>query len=149
MNHTHNYNPSPTGVVASATTKPRVSQRCRAFSFASPFVYLFLCLYLVIVVFPLFWLFYSSLKSDQDIFLKPFAIVYLVILGMKAFDVIWLLTNQQPQTDSHVITTRMVQTMFNEFRVGEATALAVLLFLMVLIGSAATMRGLKRDAVEM
>nr|MBA3272369.1 ABC transporter permease subunit [Chthoniobacterales bacterium] len=77
------------------------------------------------------------------------SIVFLVIAGMKAFDVIWLLTNQQPQTDSHVITTRMVQTMFNEFRVGEATALAVLLFLMVLVGSAATLRGLQRESVEM
>ena len=77
------------------------------------------------------------------------SIVFLVIGGMKAFDVIWLLTNQQPQTISHVITTRMVQTMFNEYRVGEATALAVLLFLMVLVGSAATLRGLKSETVEM
>ena len=77
------------------------------------------------------------------------SIVFLVIGGMKAFDVIWLLTNQQPQTASHVITTRMVQTMFMEYRVGEATALAVLLFLMVLVGSAVTLRGLRRETVEM
>ena len=44
---------------------------------------------------------------------------------------------------AHVIATRMVQTMFTEFRVGEAAALAVLLFLMVFIGSAATMTGPK------
>ena len=67
---------------------------------------------------------------------------------MKAFDVIWLLSNQRPQTDAHTIATRMVQTMFTEFRVGEAAALAVLLFLMVFVGSAATMRGLRREAVE-
>ena len=44
---------------------------------------------------------------------------------------IWLLTNQAPTTDNHVIGSRMVQAMFSEFKVGEATAIAVLLFLMV------------------
>jgi len=76
------------------------------------------------------------------------SIVFLVIGGMKAFEIIWLLGNQRPLTNDHVIATRMVQTMFNEFNVGEATALAVLLFLMVFVGSAATMRGLRREAVE-
>jgi ABC-type sugar transport system permease subunit len=77
------------------------------------------------------------------------SVVFLVIGGMKAFEVIWLLTNQRPQTDNHVIATRMVQTMFKEFRVGEAAALAVMLFVMVFIGSAITMRGLRRETVEM
>jgi raffinose/stachyose/melibiose transport system permease protein len=77
------------------------------------------------------------------------SIVFLVIGGMKAFETIWLLTNQRPQTDNHVIATRMIQTMFQEYKVGEATALAVLLFLMVFVGTAATMRGLRRETVEM
>ena len=77
------------------------------------------------------------------------SIVFLVIAGMKAFDTIWLLTNQRPQSDNHVITTRMVQAMFHDFKVGEATALAVLLFLMVFIGSAATLRSLRRETVEL
>ncbi|MEA2734996.1 MAG: N-acetylglucosamine transport system substrate-binding protein [Humisphaera sp.] len=77
------------------------------------------------------------------------SIVFLVIGGMKAFETIWLLTNQRPQTDNHVIATRMIHTMFQEYRVGEATALAVLLFLMVFVGTAATMRGLRRETVEM
>jgi raffinose/stachyose/melibiose transport system permease protein len=77
------------------------------------------------------------------------SIVFLVIGGMKAFEVIWLLGNQRPLTNDHVIATRMVQTMFNEFNVGEATALAVLLFLMVFVGSAATLRGMRRETVEL
>jgi ABC-type glycerol-3-phosphate transport system permease component len=44
----------------------------RRFSLASPFVYALLCAYAVIVIFPLFWLFYSSLKPDREIFLYPF-----------------------------------------------------------------------------
>ena len=77
------------------------------------------------------------------------AVVFLIIGGMKAFEVIWLLTNQRPTTDNHVISTRMVQVMFDEFRVGEATAIAVLLFLMVFFGSSVTLRLMKREAIEM
>ena len=76
------------------------------------------------------------------------SIVFMVIGGMKAFEVIWLLTNQRPTTDTHVIGTRMVQAMFAEFKVGEATAIAVLLFLMVFFGTTATLRAMRREAVE-
>src|SRR5262249_6763486 len=77
------------------------------------------------------------------------SMVFLVIGGMKAFEVIWLLTNQLPTIDEHVISTRMVQTMFNEFKVGEATAIAVILFLMVFLFSAATLRLMRRETVEL
>ncbi len=76
------------------------------------------------------------------------AIVFMVIGGMKAFEVIWLLTNQRPTTGTHVISTRMVQAMFTEFKVGEATAIAVLLFLMVFFGTAVTLRLMQRETVE-
>ncbi|WP_428390094.1 extracellular solute-binding protein [Mucisphaera sp.] len=77
------------------------------------------------------------------------SIVFLVIAGMKAFEVIWLLTNQSPNTQTHVIGTRMVWAMFSEFRVGQAAAIAVLLFIMVFFGTAATLRLMKREAVEL
>lgn len=76
------------------------------------------------------------------------AIVFMIIGGMKAFEVIWLLTNQRPVTETHVIGTQMVQAMFTEFKVGEATAIAVLLFLMVFFGTAATLRLMRRETVE-
>ena len=76
------------------------------------------------------------------------SIVFSIIGGMKAFEGIWLLTNQRPTTETHVIGTRMVQAMFNEFNVGEATAIAVLLFLMVFFGTAATLRLMRRETVE-
>lgn len=47
--------------------------RVRA-SVGSVSVFLTLCVYFVIVIFPLIWLFYSSLKSDRAIFLDPFAL---------------------------------------------------------------------------
>jgi raffinose/stachyose/melibiose transport system permease protein len=76
------------------------------------------------------------------------SLVFIIIGGMKAFEVIWLLTNQQPSSQSHVVSTLMVQTMLQEFRVGEATAIAVLLFLMIFVGTAATLRGMRRETVE-
>lgn len=76
------------------------------------------------------------------------SIVFMVIGGMKAFEGIWLLTNQAPTTQVHVIGTRMVQSMFTEFKVGEATAVAVLLFIMVFLGTAATLRVMRRERVE-
>ncbi len=76
------------------------------------------------------------------------SIVFMVIGGMKAFETIWLMTNQTPTTQVHVIGTRMVQDLFSEFKVGEATAIAVLLFIMVFFGTAATLRAMRRETVE-
>jgi ABC-type sugar transport system permease subunit/ABC-type glycerol-3-phosphate transport system substrate-binding protein len=76
------------------------------------------------------------------------AIVFMVIGGMKAFEVIWLLTNQQPISENHVIGTYMVTSMFSEFKVGQATAIAVILFLIVFFGSIATLRMMQRERVE-
>jgi len=42
----------------------------------------------------------------------------------------------------------MVQAMFSEFKVGEATAIAVILFLIVLFGTIATLRLMRRETVE-
>jgi len=75
--------------------------------------------------------------------------VFLVIGGLNAFEMIWLLTSQDPASGSHTLSTLMVSTMFQEFQIGRATAIAVVMFVLVLVGSAAVMRALKREAVEM
>lgn len=74
--------------------------------------------------------------------------VFLVIAGLNAFEMIWLLTSQDPDTSTHTLGTLMVTSMFKEFSIGRATAIAVTLFVLVLAASAALMRGLKRDTVE-
>ena len=74
--------------------------------------------------------------------------VFIVIGGLNAFELVWLLTSQQPGTSEHTLSTLMVSTMFQEFQVGRATAIAVMMFLFVLVGSMAVMRGLKREVVE-
>ncbi len=74
--------------------------------------------------------------------------VFLVITGLNAFEMIWLLTSQDPTTTAHTLGTLLVATMFKEFAIGRATAIAVVLFVLVFAASAAVMRGLKREAVE-
>ena len=75
--------------------------------------------------------------------------VFMIVGGMKAFESIWLLTNQSPGTNVHVVGTLMLQTMFTQMHVGEATSLAVMMFAIVLVGSVVAMRAMKRDVVEM
>jgi len=74
--------------------------------------------------------------------------VFIVIAGLNAFEMIWLLTSQDPDTSTHTLGTLMVTSMFKEFQVGRATAIAVMLFVLVMAGSAALMRALKREALE-
>jgi raffinose/stachyose/melibiose transport system permease protein len=75
--------------------------------------------------------------------------VFIVVAGLNAFEMIWLLTGQEPLSSSHVLSTLMVTTMFSEFEVGRATAIAVLMFVLVLAGSAVMLRVMRsRDALQ-
>lgn len=73
------------------------------------------------------------------------ALLFALIGGMKAFESIWLLTNQSPTSENHVIGTLMVRSMFVEQRMGQAAALACLLFATVLVFSLLADRALTRD----
>ncbi len=56
---------------------------------ASSAVYVILCAYAVAVVFPMFWLLYSSLKADRDIFLYPFKLPQIGQLHWENFSNAW------------------------------------------------------------
>lgn len=77
------------------------------------------------------------------------ALVFLVIAGLNAFEMIWLLTSQDPDSRSHTLGTLMVTSMFKEFQVGRATAIAVVLLVLVLSGSALLMRLLRREQPDL
>ena len=74
--------------------------------------------------------------------------VFLVISGLNAFEMIWLLTSQDPATANHTLGTLMITSMFKEFQIGRAAAIAVIIFLLVLTASAGVMRGLSREDPE-
>jgi len=75
--------------------------------------------------------------------------VFLVIAGLNAFEMIWLLTSQSPTTASHTLGTLLVVTMFKSLEIGRAAALAVVLFVLVLVGTSVVWRALRREAVEL
>ena len=57
---------------------------------------------------------------------------FLLLIGaVKSFETIWLFTNQEPTTQVHVLGTLLVQTAFAELNLGEATAVAVILLVLV------------------
>jgi raffinose/stachyose/melibiose transport system permease protein len=74
--------------------------------------------------------------------------VFLVIAGLNAFEMVWLLTSQDPSASVHTLGTLLVSTMFKNLDIGRAAALAVILFALVLAGSAAVLRSLRGEPTE-
>lgn len=74
--------------------------------------------------------------------------VFLVIGGLNAFEMVWLLTSQDPSASSQTLGTLLVTTMFKNMDIGRASALAVILFALVLAASAAALRWLKGEQAE-
>jgi raffinose/stachyose/melibiose transport system permease protein len=74
--------------------------------------------------------------------------VFLLIAGLNAFEMIWLLTSQDPSAAVSTLGTLLVTTMFKDFDVGRAAALAVILTTLVLVGSAAVLRLFRTEAAE-
>ena len=94
---------------------------------------------------PMRQFFYITILMIWDVL--TISAVFLVIGGIKTFEMIWLLTSQLPTSSTHVIGTPLVSTMLRDLDVGRATAIAVVLFLLVFVASLATMRFMKRDDV--
>src|SRR5580765_4295776 len=58
-------------------------------SVASSLIFPMLLFYSILVIFPLFWLLYTSLKSDHDIFLHPFKLPDIRHLEWNNFFAAW------------------------------------------------------------
>ncbi len=69
---------------------PHIPSRPQRFSLSKPLVLCLLICYAILVVFPIFWLFYSSLKPDRDIFLTPFKLPSLTHLHFENFKNAWV-----------------------------------------------------------
>lgn len=75
-------------------------------------------------------------------------IVFLVIGILKFFDPIWVMENQRPTKDSHVMATLLYQKVFSEYNVGYGAAVAVLLFLLVFAATLVSLRVSRGQRVE-
>jgi ABC-type sugar transport system permease subunit/ABC-type glycerol-3-phosphate transport system substrate-binding protein len=86
------------------------------------------------------WRQFFSITLPQIREVLAISAVFIVIAGLNTFEMVWLLTSQDPTSGAHVLSTLMVSTMFKEFQIGRATAIAVVMFVLVLVGSAALLR---------
>ena len=76
------------------------------------------------------------------------ALIFLLITSLKLFDPIWVMENQRPTPDSHVLATLLYQKVFTEYNVGYGAAVAVMLFLMVFAATLVTLRLTRHERVE-
>ncbi len=76
------------------------------------------------------------------------AVVFLMISLMKYFDPIWVMENEVPNRESHVMATLLYQKVFTEYDMGYASAVAVLLFLIVLAASTFSMMWSRKERIE-
>ena len=76
------------------------------------------------------------------------AIVFIVIGGLKVFDLVWVITSGSPTRHSQVIATYMYQKAISEGNMGYGTAISVLLFILVLIATIISMRLMQRERIE-
>jgi len=75
-------------------------------------------------------------------------IVFFIISSAKFFDAIWVLENQYPTKDSHVLATVLYQKVFTEYNIGYAAAVAVVLFVLVFLATLITLRWSRKEALE-
>jgi len=96
---------SPQEVLPYQSPPPAPRRIRQPFSLTTPLVYLLLCTYFVIVVFPMFWLFYSSLKPDREIFLHPFRLPSPDNIAWRNFSNAWVGGNFQSYFFNSVVMT--------------------------------------------
>jgi ABC-type sugar transport system permease subunit len=75
-------------------------------------------------------------------------IIFLVIGGLKFFDAIWIMENGRPKTPTHTLSTLMYQKVFEQYEIGQGTAIAVLLFVLVLSATLLSRRLMRRESLE-
>jgi len=76
------------------------------------------------------------------------ALVFFGIGGLKVFDQIWIFEQQQPSPESNTIATLLYSKIFEEYNVGEGTAIAVIQFVLVLVVTLVLLRMWRREPLE-
>jgi len=75
-------------------------------------------------------------------------IIFLIIGGLKIFDTVWVMENGRPGKSTHTIATLMYSKVFEEYNIGYGTAVAVCLFVLVLLATMVSFRLLRRERLE-
>ena len=91
-----------------------------------------------------FW--HITLPLIREVFVV--GVVFFIISTAKFFDAVWVMEAELPSKDSHVMATVLYQKVFHEYNVGYAAAVAVVLFVLVLIATLITLKFSRKDALE-
>ncbi|NUL83220.1 MAG: sugar ABC transporter permease [Armatimonadetes bacterium] len=75
-------------------------------------------------------------------------IVFLIIGGLKVFDVVWVMDNGRPTAKTHTMATLMYSRVFEQYNIGQGAAVAVTLFLLVLAATLISLRLMRRERLE-
>lgn len=75
-------------------------------------------------------------------------IVFLVVGGLKFFDIIWVMENGRPAKSTHTMATLLYSKVFEEYNVGYGTAISVMLFILVLAATMVSLRLMQRERLE-
>lgn len=75
-------------------------------------------------------------------------LIFFIISSAKFFDAVWVMENQYPTADSHVLATLLYQKVFSEYNVGYAAAVAVVLFVLVFMATLVALRLQRKEALE-
>jgi len=76
------------------------------------------------------------------------AVVFLVIGGLRIFDLIYVMALGYPNEQSQVIATYLYEQAFNNAHMGYGIAIAVVLFVLVFAATGIAMRLMRREQVE-
>jgi ABC-type sugar transport system permease subunit len=90
--------------------------------------------------------FHVTLPLIREVFIV--GVVFFIISSAKFFDAIWVLESQYPTPDSHVLATVLYQKVFTEYNVGYAAAVAVVLFVLVMVATLVTLNLSRKEALE-
>jgi ABC-type sugar transport system permease subunit len=75
-------------------------------------------------------------------------VVFLCIFSLKLFDVVWVMENQTPSRESHVMATLVYQKVFSDYQIGYGASVAVMLFLCVFAVTLLALRLRRREGLE-
>jgi len=75
-------------------------------------------------------------------------VIFLVIGGLKIFDIVWVMESGRPSTPTHTLSTLMYQKVFEQYDIGAGTGIAVMLFLLVLAITLISRKLMLRESLE-
>ncbi|MEO0249799.1 MAG: sugar ABC transporter permease [candidate division WOR-3 bacterium] len=75
-------------------------------------------------------------------------LIFMLIVGLKIFDSVWVMENGRPTPNTHTMSTLMYFKVFEQYNIGYGAAIAVLLFLLVLMATMISFRLLRRERLE-